>query len=99
MSLPTQKIRNHNDNLGQGEFCNARWHDDEGWFCSIAAAEGHPHPCRFSESDCHLVSYTINDNQFYRIQCGGEKLGYPTLIGVCQDFEPARWLRVKFELE
>ena len=89
--------RSCNDDLGQGGFCNALWKDEEGVFCSIAAAEGRRScNCNFSIDSCHLVVYEHQQELFQKIQCGGEQIGEPTLTGVCQDFEPSEWVRKKF---
>mgnify|MGYP007061392997 CR=1 FL=1 len=90
-------MREFNDHLGQGHFCNALWGDSKGLFCSVAAAEGHQGVnCPFSEESCHVVFWKDALSRTHgQIQCGGEKTGSPTLAGVCQDFEPAPWLREK----
>lgn len=88
-----------NDHLGQGRFCNALWEDKDGFYCSIAVADGYPGHCGFTEGSCHLVSYEADGERFHKIQCGGDETGEPGGDGVCQDFEPAKWLRVKFGLE
>ena len=66
-------------------FCSALWEDKKGRFCSVAAAEGHSGlRCSYTEGSCHVVDG--------RIVCGGGGIR-PT--GVCEDFEPAPWLRKK----
>ena len=86
----------NNDHLGQGAFCNALWKDYLGLYCSAQAAEGRSCvSCPFTEESCHIVSFQVGPEVRIKIQCGGEKLGYPTLVGVCQDFDPSKWLRKK----
>ncbi len=70
-------------------------YDDQGPFCIVHALEGHGCCCGYTGDDCHVV--TLNGKR--RIQCGGEKLGIPTLVGVCQDFEPEPWLKMHLGVE
>jgi len=88
-----ENISPHNDNLGQGEFCNALWKDPKGVFCSTAAAEGHAGlRCAYNESSCHV----IEDGDERKIIAGG---GGFKPVGVCHDFEPADWLRKKMGVD
>ena len=91
----TQRDEYH-DLRGIGRFCNSLWEDKEGPYCSTLAFEGRSvcH-CPHSERSCHVVSFVVGEERRMKIQCGGEKTGEPTLVGVCQDFEPALWLRKK----
>jgi hypothetical protein len=70
------------------KFCNNLGHDEEGDFCIVKAIEGYGCHCSHSAEDCHVVDFFGRP----KIQCGGEKLGVATLVGVCQDFEPAPWM-------
>lgn len=89
-----ENILPHNDNLGQGEFCNGLWKDEKGYFCSTAAVEGSSGlRCAYNEASCHV----IDDGR------GGQKIvaggGGWNPIRVCEDFEPAKWLRDKLGVD
>ncbi len=71
------------------KFCENLGHDSEGDFCIVKAIEGHGCYCPHNAGDCHVVDFFGKP----RIQCGGEKIGVATLVGVCQDFEPVPWLQ------
>lgn len=75
------------DKLGQGDFCNAKWKDNDGSFCSIKAAENHRCTCYFTEADVKLYCH--------RLVCTHSQ-DPKALLGTCQDFEPSAWLRKKF---
>jgi hypothetical protein len=77
------------DEMGQGEFCNARWKDKDGFYCLEKALEGRVHGviCPYTEKDvkkdcCQLV-------------CTKSK-SPKALKGTCQDFQPSKALRKKF---
>ncbi len=76
--------------LGVMKSCKNLGHDSEGPFCIEKALEGYGRCCPYKAEDCHVVIYGDYGDQ--KIQCGGEKTKFATLIGVCQDFEPAPWL-------
>jgi hypothetical protein len=73
--------------MDQG-ICKNLCQDSKGVFCVVKAIEGFECRCGYGISDCHVVDFYGKP----KIQCGGEKIGIPTLVGVCQDFDPEPWV-------